>query len=189
MFQEKIEKALSKLTGQQVRMEKFKLSPFSGSLEIIGLRIGELLQIRRISGNMSMAKALAKEIAIKSMTIEGVNVRLTAADLKPRKISVPSGKEGWSVTAEIILLRDLAVHLPERELSFESITGEMRREGADVRFEFDIGALRRKDQQVNQRPIHGTGSFSNVADLTAIISSRMQMGLQWDLDVWKLLGF
>jgi len=188
MFQEKIENALSKLLGQPVRIERFKLSPFSGSLEITGLRIGEMLQIRHVSGSLSMSRALAKEIAIKSMTIEGVNLRLTSADMNRWKVSPPSGKEHWSVTAESIKLSDLSVHLPDRELSFENISGELRQAEEDVHFEFDLGAIRRKDQQINQGPVHGTGSFSDVPDLTEIIYSRLQMGLQLDVDIWKILG-
>jgi hypothetical protein len=179
-FQQPIEKKLSRLLGGQVTFEGLKVSPFAGRVEAGGMRVVQasgtdpVLCVRRISAEVSVAKALTGEIQIKSMSIEGAVINLVRAvdgglNL-PRKsealegpkgsgganvLSAPAGSEpagadkGIKFEAQVMRLNGAQVTFMNRANGYQvvasGIDGEIRELGGRVDFSFSIGAIRRAD--------------------------------------------
>jgi hypothetical protein len=72
IFQQPIERKLSALLGAEVCLERLKLSLLGGSLEAFGVTVGggPVISVGRVRAEISVAKALAKQMVIKSLTIE-----------------------------------------------------------------------------------------------------------------------
>jgi uncharacterized protein involved in outer membrane biogenesis len=76
-LQDTIEKKLSQLLGRRVSFEQLNISPLSGQIDAEGMTVAgdepnqPLLSIFRISAKIAMAKALAGQIVIKSLVIDG----------------------------------------------------------------------------------------------------------------------
>jgi uncharacterized protein involved in outer membrane biogenesis len=77
LLQQPIEEKLSKLLGARVTFGWLKISPLSGRLEAENMIVAgdapdqPLLTIRRIEAQIAVAKALAGQIVVKSLLIEG----------------------------------------------------------------------------------------------------------------------
>ena len=194
MIQGTIEKNLSKLLGRAVSIGELDISPLRGTVELADLRVaGGMLHVRKISGRISMAKALAKNISIKSMVIEGVELRLDQEDLRlksPRK----SGKKkdnaesAWRLEAGEISLKDMTVEFPALNLSAGKISGEIRHGGSEARYDFEIGELKLGGQILNPRPVHIGGALGGVENLLSLVSARLQLGVQVEVELGKVIG-
>jgi uncharacterized protein involved in outer membrane biogenesis len=125
-IQDTIEKKLSELLGRQVTFERLNVSPLSGQVEAEGMTIAgdagdkPLLSVARIGAKVAVAKALAGQIVIKSMTIEGPVLRIPrlgdgSFKIPPRANSSAAqernGAGGWHVEAESVQLIDGSVFL------------------------------------------------------------------------------
>ncbi|HEY1922848.1 MAG TPA: AsmA family protein, partial [Tepidisphaeraceae bacterium] len=81
--QDTIEKKLSQLLNRQVTFERLSVSLLSGQVEAEGMMVAgdepnrPLLSVTRISAKIAIAKALAGQISIKSLVIEGPALNLT----------------------------------------------------------------------------------------------------------------
>ncbi len=77
LLQQPLEEKLSNLLGSKVTFGWLKISPLSGRLEAANMIVAgdmpdqPLLTIRRIEAQISVAKALAGQIVVKSLLIEG----------------------------------------------------------------------------------------------------------------------
>src|SRR5688572_2773146 len=76
LLQHPVQRKLSALIGAEVTFEKLNVSLLGGSLDAYGVTVAgddpslPVLTIKRVRAELSLAKALKKEIVIKSLTIE-----------------------------------------------------------------------------------------------------------------------
>jgi uncharacterized protein involved in outer membrane biogenesis len=81
-LQDTIEKKLSQLLGRRVSFEQLNISPLSGQIDAEGMTVAgdepnqPLLSVLRISAKIAMAKALAGQIVVKSLVIDGPTLNL-----------------------------------------------------------------------------------------------------------------
>lgn len=77
LLQQPVQAKLSKLIGAEVRFGNFSVSLLGGSIEARGVTVAgddpsqPVLTIRRVRVEISIPRALKKEIVVKSLTIEG----------------------------------------------------------------------------------------------------------------------
>jgi uncharacterized protein involved in outer membrane biogenesis len=124
-LQQSIEKKLSNLLGAKVTFERLKISALSGRLEAENMIVAgdtpdrPLLTIRGIEAQIAVAKALAGQIVVKSLLIEGPEIFLIRREdgslnipKRPVKFASDAPQEspdesaGWQFEAQSILVRD-----------------------------------------------------------------------------------
>jgi uncharacterized protein involved in outer membrane biogenesis len=117
-LQDTIERKLSQLLGKQVSFEQLNISPLSGQIDAEGMTVAgdepnqPLLSVLRISAKIAVAKALAGQIVIKSLVIDGPTVNLIRR--RDGSMNIPRGGErpitgdeedkagGWELEAQSI---------------------------------------------------------------------------------------
>jgi hypothetical protein len=120
-LQQPIEKKLSNLLGAKVTFGLLKISPLSGRLEAQNMIVAgdapdrPLLTIRRIDAKIAVAKALAGQIDVKSLVIEGPELFLIRREdgslnipKRPPKFASDADEESsaWRFEAQSIRVRD-----------------------------------------------------------------------------------
>jgi uncharacterized protein involved in outer membrane biogenesis len=124
-LQQSIEKRLSNLLGAKVTFGRLKISALSGRLEAENMIVAgdtpdqPLLTIRGIEAQIAVAKALAGQIVVKSLVIEGPEIFLIRREdgslnvpKRPVRFASDAPKEstdesaGWQFEAQSILVRD-----------------------------------------------------------------------------------
>jgi hypothetical protein len=191
-IQDTIEKKLSQLLGRQVNFERLNVSPLSGQVEAEGITIAgdesnpPLLTVKRISAKIAIAKALAGQIVIKSMEIEGPSLRLPRLPdgsiqfLRPPKR--PAGEQEnkldtWQLEAQSIRLTGGAVFLgpPGGRAVAEKFTGELKMPAgnpaiAELKGSVDIGrCLGALSPAISLPPALSTIQFDGPADIQILL--------------------
>ncbi|HEY8665263.1 MAG TPA: hypothetical protein VIL86_01300, partial [Tepidisphaeraceae bacterium] len=161
-MQQSIERRLSALLGAEVTFEKFKLSLLGGSIEAGGVRVAAgagagaepILTIGRIKAEISIARAMKKEIVVKSLAIERPRFTLVRradgslnlpgrakaqaapAAAAPQEAVEEEAPKSWALEAHKVLLIDGEIHYRSEvagdegyHVSAESILGEVRQAG------------------------------------------------------------
>jgi uncharacterized protein involved in outer membrane biogenesis len=120
-LQQPIEKKLSALIGAKVTFERLNISPLSGRLEAENMIVAgdapdqPLLTIRRIDAQIAVTRALAGEIVVKSLVVEGPEIFLArrsdgSLNIPPRppKFAADPDDESkpWQFEAQSIRVRD-----------------------------------------------------------------------------------
>ncbi|MGA2582615.1 MAG: hypothetical protein ABSG31_05010 [Tepidisphaeraceae bacterium] len=184
MLRQTIETHLTKLLGRPARIGDLNVSPLTGSFDAANVRIGDekfSVEIDQINGKISMAKALAKHISIKSMNIAGLRVQIKSlpkiSKKKPDAPASPSApaKSAWRADARAIVLKDAAVEFPDYNFSIEKITGEFRQDLDESESTFESTAEIHAKQITQPIPVQITGQFDNLTDLLLIAASPMQL--------------
>jgi len=183
MMQSTIENALTNMLGRSVTMQKLKVNPLSGSIEIADLRVGvDEAKIARIASQIFMGKILKKQLSIKSLEIHGATIRLGNEKFKP-----PAKDSSWLAEASEISVRESAVYLAHYGISLEGITADLRADKTDMRFEIEIAQVKLNARPLNSAPIKLTGTLDSGSDLLAAISAKVQLGIQTQIDLKALL--
>jgi len=185
MLRQTIETHLTKLLGRPVRIGDLNVSPLTGSFDAANVRIGDekfSVEINQISGKISMAKALAKHISIKSMNIAGLRMQIKSVPKISKKTPDPvpttspaPAKTSWRADARSIVLKDAAVQLPDYNFSIEKITGEFRQDLDESESTFASTAEIHAKQITQPIPVQITGQFDHLTDLLLIAASPMQL--------------
>ena len=142
-LQQPIEKKLSKLLGAAVTFERLKISPLAGRLEAENMIVAgdtpdrPLLTIRRIDARIAVTKALAGQIAVKSLLIEGPELFLIrredgSLNIPARPPKLPADpddeSEGWQFDAQSIRVQDGRIRFQQqsRIAAVEGINCELK---------------------------------------------------------------
>jgi len=131
--QDTIENKLSQLLGRRVSFERLNISPLSGQIDAEGMTVAgdepnrPLLSVARISAKVAIAKALAGQIVIKSLVIEGPTVNLIrrsdgSMNIPRRGKSPAVGGEqekadGWQLEAQ-------SIRVANGRITFEDLLGK-----------------------------------------------------------------
>jgi uncharacterized protein involved in outer membrane biogenesis len=138
-IQQRIEKKLTALFGANVSFERMKISPFAGKVEAENMTVaGEspdqpLLTIRRIEGQIAVAKALAGQISVKMLVVEGPEVFLMrrpdgSLSIPPRPVRFAAESESesesrdWEFDAESIRVFDGRIRF-QRDSTIAAVEG------------------------------------------------------------------
>jgi uncharacterized protein involved in outer membrane biogenesis len=146
-LQDSIERKLSQLLGRRVSFERFNVSPLAGQVEAEGMTVAgdeanrPLLSVGRISAKISVAKALAGQIVIKSMEIERPLLNLSRLSdgsfdfPRPPKRPDAGGEEdksdSWQLEAQSIRLIAGTIFLGE-SIATQKISGELKRSDSGI---------------------------------------------------------
>jgi uncharacterized protein involved in outer membrane biogenesis len=146
-LQQSIEKKLSSLLGANVTFGRLKISALSGRLEAENMTVAgdtpdrPLLTIRGIEAQIAVAKALAGQIVVKSLVIDGPEIFLIRREdgslnipKRPVKFASDAGQEstdesaGWQFEAQSILVRDGRIRFQRdsKVAGVESINCELK---------------------------------------------------------------
>jgi hypothetical protein len=190
--QDTIERKLSQLLARQVTFERLNVSPLSGQVEAEGMTVAgddsnpPLLSVKRISAKIAIAKALAGQIVIKSMEIEGPSLRLPRLPdgsiqfpcLPKRPADEQENKaDAWQLEAQSIRLTAGAVFLGPLGggAVAEKFTGELKMPAgspatAELKGSVDIarclGAL---SPAISLPPALSTIKFDGPADIQILL--------------------
>jgi len=195
ILQSAIEKKLSSLLGAKVRFDKFSVSPFKGEIEATGIQIGDdvsspVLTIARVHADVSITRALAGEIVMKSLAIEKPVLSI-AGNLPKRKSKAPTPDEkkeddrtSWRFEVEKLLLVDGRIDLKfgDYHLTADRVLTELKRFGDDYSVTLLMDGVRRRDKPIEIGTISASGRILNTADLTAIAEA----GLTAELTIGEL---
>jgi hypothetical protein len=215
LLRQPIERRLSAFIGAEVTFDKLKLSLLGGSLEASGVTIAgddagaPLLTVRRIRAEISVARALAKQIVIKSLVIEGpvISIVLRAdgsANLPQRSPADPivqtidpheheeaekteedDEPSSWRMEAQRVTLVDGQIRFRDQTggsayfASAEQIGAEIRQVDERITVSASLENVGRRDVPVNLGPIHLTALFSDIDDLSQLGKSPVEAKLEW----------
>ena len=130
-----VEQKLSALLGLPVTIERIRLSPIRGTLDIYGVNVGTpaspLLTIARVRADIALTRALRREVILRSLTIERPILAIKrhadgTTNLPPRllRVAAPGADDtdqqgpnathaapSWKFEARTILVEDGAMHV------------------------------------------------------------------------------
>jgi len=121
LLQQPIEKKLSNLLGAKVTFERLKVSPLTGRLEAENMIVAgdtpdrPLLTIRKVDAKIAVAKALAGQIVVKSLLIDGPELFLARREdgslgIPKRPVRFATDADGestaWQFEAQSILVQN-----------------------------------------------------------------------------------
>src|SRR5450432_968124 len=200
MFRPLIEKKLSGIFGAEVTFGGLKISPFRGSLEAEEMTVcGDdadwpVLKIRRLKAEISVSKALAGQITIKSILIEepvatiilkadgSTNLPGIARSLADPTSAAPQAQReraGWQLATGAIQIVDGQAHFYDQtggsayHASAEKINGHLREDAAYTRFNLTMEPSRR-DRELLLGNIQLIGSFACGAEVSQLLRSPLE---------------
>lgn len=144
-----IEKKLSSLLGMAVTIGKLDVSPLRGSLLAEKIVVAPMANVRRIRADISVAKALAKQINVKSLTVEGFEIALPMKRAKRVRAQVEDDAQ-WTFDAEKISLVDGTIRIGK--IQIDRIFGDVRREGEGFRIAL-LGRIDEGEVKISGRAI------------------------------------
>ena len=204
--------ALARL-ARRVSFDAFKASLLGGTLDVEGLTIGggdaggavalpPLVHVRRTLAHVSLGRALMREVAVKSLTLERPVVRVvwtaggetnlprparrTAEDDAAEEGDDGEGSGRWAFDCEKVLLVDGEIHVdlqgrvPYR-LSVVGLVGELRRTAeGDYDVTLIADAVRATQEETPLGEFKAHGKIAGAADL-----SRLRAGVgESQLESW-----
>jgi uncharacterized protein involved in outer membrane biogenesis len=203
MIQQTIQKTLSRLLGADVKFERLKWSPLSGRVEAEGMTVwpegfeAPLLQIRRIGAEVSVAKALKGQIAIKSLAIEApvasiirrgdgmTNLPRRPARSPPSSSGEQSAGPGREMEAQSISITGGQIHVHDQtggspyHASVEGIEATWRQQGKEIQLTVTARSSGRQDQAAALGAIQLTGRFANASSLARASQSPLEAELKF----------
>ncbi len=192
-----VEQKIASATGAAVRMGAFSFSPLSGTVEMRDLEVAApLLSIRRIEAKLAVARALRQEIVIKSLVIDGPDVRVvrrsdgtfnfpqrTGSAPAPKTQTADSSSGKWEFEAQKVLLVGGRVEFTDETLggyrvSIEKLDGSLEATPAGFEFVAEAGSLGRRDQAVELGEAQLVGRLPGVTDLANIARGAVELSLK-----------
>jgi hypothetical protein len=196
---------LSRALGAAVSFDRFKASLLGGSLDVGELAIGggnegfpPLVQVRRALARVSLGRALKREIAVKSLTLERPVIRIVrdadGASNLPRRPRAgapqePADQDGedaarWSFDCEQVLLVDGEIHVELRgrspyRLDVTGVVGELRR---TPQGDYDLTVIAdavATGDAIGLGEFNANGKIAGAADLSRLAAASIE--LQWNL--------
>ena len=205
-LQRPLEDKLSSLLGAEVKMHALEVSLRKGTVLARDITVGAgdpagpLLTIRSIQAEVSIARLLKKEFAIKSLAIEGAGPSARAsrgwdhessqsrsgfqAEARPRRRSparrrIAPASGAWrrkryrSVMVKCMSARAIPDHSPYH-ISLEQLSGQITRSGADLAFALSSDSAGRRDPDGELGRIRVSGRFLAATDLTKLASAGVE---------------
>jgi hypothetical protein len=204
---------LSNALGAPVSFDSFKASLLGGSLDVGGLAIGGdpaaglplLLHVRRALAHVSLGRALKREVAVKSLTLERPVVRIVrTADgrsnfpLTARQSAWHEGPEDehdgdndtgnasrWTFDCDKVLLVDGEFHVELRgptpyRLCVLGLLGELQRTpGGDYDLTLIADAVHATHDEIPLGEFKAHGKIAGAPDLSHL--PQASLSLSWNL--------
>jgi uncharacterized protein involved in outer membrane biogenesis len=210
MFGPIIEKKLSRLLGAQVTFGNVSISLLRGSVEADDMVVAgggrPLLKIKHIKAEVSIAKAMSGQIAIKSLLIdrpvativlkadgttnlsgkhtENANDATATTDsAQPTSSSAPETSSTFQFSMRELHLTGGEVHFHDEtggsnyHVYAEQISGQIQEQGRQTRVSFKVDSFGRRDSVVVLPPVQLNGSFASPGELSQLLGAAMQIEL------------
>jgi len=199
ILQQPIQRKLSALLGAEVTFDKLNFSLLGGSIEAVGVKVGDLLTVDRVVAKVAVARAIKGEIVVTSLTIERPVVTLVrSADgsfnlpksKKNESAKSPSDKDDaasdadesrWSFDVEKVLLIDGQIQLSAGEsyrASIEKLLLELKRKDTGYAVTLLADSIGRRDVPIDLGQLRGTATITNAPDLTALPRAAAEANLE-----------
>lgn len=201
-----IERKISAATGATVAMGDFSFSPFSGTLEMLEVKISPsrfappALTIDRVWAKLSVAKALKQEIAVKEISIERPSLVIqirsdgtsNLTQIDPHKSETPEqdkqGGGAWDFECDKIQIVDAQLLLQHfghegYKCGMENLSGEIRSQGTDLLLQFSAATCGRRDIPVElgattlEGKLIGAGGFQNLPTCGLELTAKLAQTL------------
>ena len=210
-----VRRKLSRALGAPVSFDGFKASLLGGTLDVEGLTIGggagggagtlpPLVHVRRTLAHISLGRALMREVAVRSLTLERPVVRIVRTAGGETNLPRPArraaaaaedvaeeGDDGegsagrWAFECEKVLLVDGEVHVDVQgrvpyRLSVVGLVGELRRTAeGDYDVTLIADAVRATHEEVALGEFKAHGKIAGAADLSRL--AQASVNLDWNL--------
>ena len=208
-----LQRKLSQLLGAEVTFERLDVSLVGGSIDAEGLVVAgsspdapPLLTVRRLRAEISMSKALGKEIVVKSLTLERPELNITgpvprAAPPRPpppvaegEDAEDPeAGAAAWRLEAQKVLVVDGSIRIRATtgvgpyDASATGILADLSAAGAGMDFTCIVESVRRNNPDVDLGEVRVSGRADGVRDLSqwqkARVVARLDAGKMLKADV------
>ncbi len=189
LLQQPIQRKLSALLGAEVTFDKLNFSLLGGSIEAVGVKVGDLLTVDRVVAKVAVARAIKGEIVVTSLTIEkpvvtlirsadgSFNLPKSKKSEPPKSVSdktIPSDdneESRWSFDAEKVLVVDGQIQLSAGggyRASIEKLLVELKRKDTGYAVTLLADSVGRRDIPIDLGQLRGTATITNAPDLTAL---------------------
>jgi len=205
LLQQPIEKKLSRLLGRKVTFGLLKISPLGGRLEAEDMIVeGDdanepMLSVRRITAQVSLAKALGGQFDLKSLVIEGPQIFISRhADgsfnlpQRPARFAPPNEEDSkpWQFEAQSIRIEAGQIRFRDGSYvaSADQISGDFKYQGSKIDLSLSIPKLGRRDIPVEFGPLDLTGqidlpgSFVDLPQAPVRLDLKFPAGLSLTVD-------
>ncbi len=184
ILQQTIQRKLSELLGAEVSFEKLKPSLLGGSIEAVGVRVGDLLTVGRTVAKVAIGRAFKGEIVVTSLTIErpvvklvwGKPLPLKAKPAKPQAADGASAEDEehrWSFDIEKVLVVDAEVQITADggyRASVEKLLVELKRNGNAYEVTLLANSVGRRDRAIELGELRGKATIMAAeADLAQVM--------------------
>src|SRR5687767_11641333 len=133
LLQQPIERKLSALLGEEVTFEQLKVSLLAGSIEFVGLKVGNFITAARGVAKVAVSRALKGEIVVRSLTIERPVVHIEHLPKRAKPVAkskspakTEEDKTRWTFDVERVLIIDGQVNISPR-LALKKLLLELKR--------------------------------------------------------------
>ena len=194
---ELIERKLSAALNARVAIDTLDVSPFAGSLDLSGITATAhdssqpVLMVRRVKAAVSLGALLGKEVAIRSIVIEGPTVTVVRGSdgtlnlpQREKNFRVPplpkeatdekDAPSSWKLAAEKVQLLDGSVHYRDGayHASAERIVGELAQKPDGFHATVLAASLGRRDETLDLGEARAHGVF-RTTELTQLAGAPL----------------